>query len=300
VNSRTGAVPERLRAAMEAAAIPAGAVGAWQGPPPEPEAGQLWRARWENVAQLVLVLDVVGDRVEVAPVSLDVDYADEHSVVLPEDATPLAVEAVVWLGLRRSLSMGVLDRSLGLLAERWRDLRSSAGMNELRRGSRAGAADPRAEYRARLEDAFDVLAAATWVPIGSGALASMIRSAGLGAQELVGLLDTSPQQALAVLRGRAAVTADQARQLSAEIGLAPEEVLAANPSLPTDLVARLDRPRRRAQVRELARRRRLSETEAWRAAAYGIWALAARQTGARADPAWDDRLDRYFAVVLNA
>lgn len=300
MNSRVGAVPERLRRAMAAAAVPAGAVAAWQGPPPEPEVGQLWRARWEDLAELVVILEAVDDRVVVAPVSFDVDYADEQSVVLPEDATSLQVEAAVWLGLRRDLSMGVLDRYVGFLAERWRDLASSAERDELRRGRRLHPADPGGEYRARLEDTVDVLAAATWVPIGSGALAGMIQSAGVSPQQLVGLLDATPQQALAVLRGRAPVTVEQSSRLSMAIGSTPEEVLAANPSLPEDLVTRLDRPRRRAQVRELASRRRLPEVEAWRAAAYGTWALAARQTGDRADPAWDDRLDRYFDVVLDA
>ena len=261
--------------------------------------GQLWRASWDDLNELVLVLDVLGDRVEIAPVSLDIDYADEETVVLPEQATPLHLEVAVWLGLRRDLSMGVLDRCLGAV-ERWRHLLSSAGFEDLRRGSRLLIADPRAEYRARLEDAFDVFAAATWVPIGSGALAEMLRSAGLGPEQLVTLLNVTPQQAFAVLRGRAAISAEQAGLLTEVLGSAPDDLLAANPSLPVDLVARLDRPRRRVQVRELARRRRMPETEAWRAAAYGTWALAARQAGDRSDPAWDDRLDRYFDVVLDA
>jgi plasmid maintenance system antidote protein VapI len=303
VSSDTGSVPDRLRRAAAAAAVPATVVAAWHGQAPEPIAGQLWRASWGELNELVLVLAVAGDHLRTAPVTVDVDYADEDTVVLPADATPLSVELAVWLGLQRDLPFGVLDRYLGSIGERWRkaeDVERGLASGDPRRGPAClSAADPRAEYRARLDDTLDMLAAATWVPTGSGGLPQLLRAAGLDPQQLVTLLGMTPQQALAVLRGQAPLSSDQADRLVQVSGHGTDELLAANPPLPADLVARLDRPRRRAQVRELARRRQVPETAAWRAAAFGTWALAARQTGDKVDAAWDQRLDRYFQVVLD-
>jgi hypothetical protein len=77
-----------------------------------------------------------------------------------------------------------------------------------------------------------------------------------------------------------------------------EALLAANPPLPEDLVAELDLPAYRSKVVALAQRRGMDEIEAWMTAAYSVTAVAHRQTEGAA-PTWTDRLDRYFALVLD-
>jgi hypothetical protein len=283
---------DRLRRALAASALRPEVQQALQAAPPEPQPGQLWRARWGQVSELVALVRVTADIVEAAPVTLDVDYADEDAAVVPGSGSPLGVDTVTWIGLRRVLPMVVLDRFLGA----WpvMSLMTATGYPIV------NPADARAEYRARIEDELDILAAARWAPTGTGTLADRLRAAGINAHRLVELLDLPPQEALALLRGKLPVTAEQAETLAAVLTISVEDVLDANPAPPAEVVSLLDRPRRRPQVEALARRRGVSEIAARQSAAFGVWRLAARQVGDRSDPAWDARLDRYFHVVLDA
>jgi hypothetical protein len=77
-----------------------------------------------------------------------------------------------------------------------------------------------------------------------------------------------------------------------------EALLAANPALPEDLVADLDHPAYRRKVTALAHRRGIDEIEAWLTAGYAVAAVAHRQTKGGA-VTWTERLDRYFALVLD-
>lgn len=291
MTSAPGDAADRLRRALAGSAVPVAVHSARRGTPPDPEPGQLWRARWETVTALVVVLAVSADVVEAAPVTVDPDYADDAGVIVPGGDNPLGVDAVVWMGLRRRLPMAVLDRFLGP----W-PATGSAGLNGW---PVVSPADPRSEYRARLEDEVDELAAAHWTPQGAGTLGQVLHEANVNAGQLVELLDVAPQDALALLRGQQPVTAEQAATLATAVGVTVEDILAANPELPAGVVTRLDRPRRREQVDALAARRGLSEVAARQAAAFGAWRLAARRIGDREDPAWDARLDRYFDAVLD-
>lgn len=301
----TGGAPARMLAALAAAALPAEVVAAWNEESPAPAAGQLWRARWENFAEMVLLVSVDDSTLLAVPVTVDVDFADEQTVVVPADGTTVGVPLAVWTGLRRELPLFVLDRTLGSLQEPWSrstDLLSTASQD--REGSIGPrvvtAADHRQEYRARLTDTFDALASARWVPQGAGNLPGLLREAGLAPAVLAEVLGVGPQDALALRRGTMPVTPDQAAVLASRLNLEAADVLAANPQPPADLVTRLDQPRRRRQLASLAAQNRTDERTARLNAAYGTLQLAARQTGGPAAPAWDARLDRYFEATLDA
>ncbi|MDQ1295994.1 MAG: hypothetical protein QG608_3881, partial [Actinomycetota bacterium] len=152
---------ERLRRFAVAAKVPTAVVTAWHDPPPAPGDGQLWRARWEEHVEIVLVTAVTLDSVQVVPVTLDVGYEDDATLIVPPDSGPLGVPFLIWRGLPRNLPLRVLDRYLGSSRE---GLRTAA---ELAAAPTTGGAttgiaitsavDPRSEYRARLEDSLDAL-----------------------------------------------------------------------------------------------------------------------------------------------
>jgi hypothetical protein len=293
---------ERLAAAVAAARVPDAVVRAWTAEPPEPAPGQLWRARWGDVVELVLLFAVASDTVQVAPASVDVECADDGAVVVAESDTSLGIPVAVWDVLARELPMRVLDRHAGHLAP---DLATPAGVAEAALQGRAqrgrsafSPLDPCLQFRSHLDDALDTFRAARWAPTGTGSLAVVLRGAGVEVTQLMDLLEVPAQRALALLRGRAAVTEEEAERLQPVTGLTVADLLAANPALPAGLVACLDRPIWRARVQRLAVRSRMPEPVAWQAAGYGTWALAARQTGGEPSAAWGERLGRYFAVVL--
>jgi hypothetical protein len=98
-----------------------------------PASGDL-RLAGEDERLLVIVLEVAGERVRVAPVTLDVEAADEETVVVDGLGTALAVH----LALSADLPVAVLGPSLGSLSL----------PVEGRRGTPvADAADPRLEGR---------------------------------------------------------------------------------------------------------------------------------------------------------
>jgi hypothetical protein len=290
--SDTGGAPGgRLRAALAAASIPPAVRHAWTDRPPTPAPGQIWRARWGTVTQMLLILDAPSRSVRAAPVTLDLDAADESAAVLPPNSSELAVPLVVWLSDATSLPLRVLDRFLGLLTV---DLTT---LSEADHGPLVlTPADERAVRRARLQDALDVFVAARWAPEGNGNLNALLSTA--DPKGLAQVLEVPDRTVIALRRGKAALTPEQAERLSPVVHQPVEALLAANPSLPEDLVADLDHPAYRAKVVALAQRRRIEETQVWLTAGFAVAAVAHRQTDGVA-PSWTDRLDHYFALVLD-
>ena len=286
-----GTPAARLRAALTAATLPATVRRAWTDLPPTPAPGQIWRARWGSATLLLLVLEASRRSVRAVPVTLDVDGADETAAVLSPESSELRSSLVGWLDDATSLPLRVLDRYLGSLTVDAGELNTAARGRPVLTD-----ADERAVQRARLQDILDVFVAARWAPEGSGNLKELLGAADV--KDLAQALQEPPRTVIALRRGKAALTPDQAERLAPVIHLPVETLLAANPPLPEDLVADLDHPAYRAKVVSLAERRGIDEKQAWLTAGFAVAAVAHRQTeGER--PAWTDRLDQYFALVLD-
>ncbi|WP_084780147.1 hypothetical protein [Planobispora rosea] len=287
-------------AAIGAVRIPDEVRAVVQAEPGEPAPAQLWRARWQQVVELLLIVEV-DDAAVAMPIMLDDRHADAQTLVLAPGQTSLAVTLTVWIDLVRRLPLYVLDRHVGMVTvdvsrANWETAAIAAGA---RYGSDpVSRADRRHEIRAGLDDAMDVFATATWTPAGTGELARLLASAAIGVQQLADTLDITPQRALALRRGQVPASDREAAVLAPILGLSHQAVLEANPPPPAGLAAQMSRPRRRAQVVRLARRRGITEHSAWLAATYAVNAQAARQTGQSREPAWEERIDRYFQVAL--
>lgn len=286
----------RFHAAITAAAVPPTLKAAWNGPVPEPAAGQLWRARIAELTEFVLLITVDARTITAAPVSIDAEYADEQAVTVPADESPLGVATTVWLGLAHTVPMRTLDRCAGRLTPAAAEVTSTIRGIGRPGAAVVSAAQPVTEYRARLADCMDKLAAVSTDIPGTGELPALLTVAGLKPSRLVELgLDTP--RALAVTRGTAAVNEDEAAVLARELDRSMDDVLTANPAPPKELTTWLDRPRRRRQLEGLATQRGIDAEEARVHAAYDVWALAAREPGGGVD--WNARLDRYFDLVLD-
>lgn len=281
----------QLRAALTAAALPPSVRRAWSEPPTEPAPGQIWGARWGTVTQLLLILDAPSRSVRAAPVTLDVDAADESSAVLLATNSELSAPLVLWLADATSLPLRVLDRFLGSLTVDLQELSVAAHGHPV-----LTSIDQRNVHRARLQDALNVFVAARWAPQGSGNLKALLGPA--DPKTLARVLEVPDRVVIALRRGKAALTPEQAERLAPVVHQPVEALLGANPPLPEDLVADLDHPAYRAKVVALARRRGIDETRAWLTAGFAVAAVAHRQTDGEA-PSWTDRLDRYFALVLD-
>lgn len=300
MNPAQSSAYERLVAAAAGLKVPDAVREVATALPRDPEPSQIWRAVWADTIQLLVITAVADDTVQAVPVSFE-RYADTDTLLLPAGASTLEQPLALWWGLQLPLPWYVLDRQISQLTV---PLPASTGPtlpHEVPPGATWGSTTPHptaaaAEYRAVLADGLAELSGAQWVPHGSGVLPELLQRRGITIKQLASQLNLQPPHALAVWRGQAPLAAEQAENLAAVLGLGTDEVLAANPALPAPVIHELGRPSRRPQVRALATRTATSESDARRRAAFGIYALAARQEGTTID--WSARADRYFELHL--
>lgn len=177
-------IPDRLHRALAAFRMPDAVVTAWRGDLPAPARGQVWRARWGDVTEIVVVLDVQDmDWIVAAPVSVEVEFVDDTVVVLPAEVSPLGGPIAVWVDLSRPVPVRVLDRQVGAVGDPASLAAPSAAGPAI-----ASNLDPRLEVRAGLDDAMDSLAAASRSTASTGTLPSLLTSRGIGLKELQALV----------------------------------------------------------------------------------------------------------------
>lgn len=292
-------VPQALRDAVLDAAVP------------PPAAGQLWRAEDSPVAMLGLVASVRSNEnrlpdVLLSPVTLDVEDESGFGVVVASSVLGDA-GVLLWPGLARWVPVAALDH----LLDDNRDLLAAASRVET--AASAAADEPRpafalidavdvfsgaAQSLAQVADEMSLLASVPRLPItatdaqASGDGPSLMEALpGSGAEKIRALTDVlgvSGPDAMAVLRGRRALTDSESDRISRHLGLGGQVV--QRHGFPWELVAELEQPRWRKAL--LGEAPKAGLTEARAAAAAGVYGLAARDSAA--EPNWAERIERYL------
>src|ERR1035441_8079837 len=258
-------------------------------------AGAVWRARWDDVALLALLVgNPTATTVAVTPLTFDDTGADADTLL---GACPSGRGAIlaVWRTLRRDLPLALLDRpvdELPLAVIAW-----TAGGPVPDDAQLAGPALPsvssRSPVRADLEDDLDALIAAVpaLTPVSSRRTATGTRKRVLPTEEqfaaLVARLGVSLPVVLDLVDGKREPSPEEASALRDIVAITPE----VTPP-PAELVIEMYHPRWKATVLDLARRRDMNEAAARTVMASGAFALAARQTGDQS-PDWRERLARW-------
>lgn len=296
-------IPAELLQAAVAAAAPALTPSALRerfGPPENWQIlpGQLWRAAWDHVTSLVLIVSVAAEAVTAVPVTIDPAAEDEDTLIVDSRRTALDEPITVWGGLMRQLRLEVLDRpidSIGADVAAWATDKSSVPS-----GCRAGVkpASPfevDVEVRAIVADDMDYLASAnSWAAgLDDAPAAAPAAVAPPSRDQLVELKDrlgVALPDVLALVDGsRPATAAREIAALRDVLGHVPHVRVPAQ-----GLVAELSHPRWRPAARAFARKGGRSESDARLAMAYEISgaSMAARQTGDQ-EPEWRDRVQRW-------
>lgn len=134
----------------------------------DPGPGQLWRVGRDE-ALLVWVRRVLDDSIDVIPAVLDVDLADQQTVLLPSTATPLGMELALMTGVRAHIHRQAFLQYLA-------DVDAMDEVNEAITAARTGrepqgisvgppiesANDQRLEYRQVLADLLTDLGPSMW------------------------------------------------------------------------------------------------------------------------------------------
>ena len=256
--------------------------------------GAVWRARWDDVALLVLlVANPTATTVTATPVTFDDTGADADALVVTAPAR--GVPLTVWRTLRRDLPLAVLDRPVDELAPAvvaW----TTGGLapDDAQLGGPAlPSAAAHSPVRADLADDLDALIAAVpaLTPAPPGAAAAGTRKRVSPSDEqfaaLMARLGVGLPVVLDLVDGKRQPSPEEAAALLDIVGVVPE---VAPP--PAELVIEMYHPRWKVTVLELGRRRDLDEAAARMVIANGAFALAARQTGEQV-PDWRERLARW-------
>lgn len=304
-------IPQRLRDLAHRAWVPRGlseeGLRERFGDPDDVEiqVGQVWRARWEDISVLVLILAVEDRDVTAAPVTIDPPAEDDHSFVLEGPGTVFGVDTTVWAGLTGTLPIRVLERPVDQWSDevvRWTRQTADGRPRDVPAGARCGCAipsdlDPTALIRAELIDDVEALRQAPGLPTAAcGERPSELASLLGGRPDLVSLgsaLDLPQPEVMKILRGKTPLTGRQIEAVAQVTGLPAEQIAASVRPLPLGLVVKMEHPRWRRTWQERARIHRVSETQARLAGSYGAFALAARQTGG-GEPDWNERLRQFL------
>lgn len=271
----------------------------------EIDAGEVWRAHWDEVSVLVLVLAVEDRDVLVAPVTIDPPAEDDRCVVLERSFTALGVEATVWAGLTCLVPIRVLDRPVDQWSEdlvRWTTHKAQGQQTSLPPGTRQGRAiqselDPAALLQAELADDLESLSQAPGLPVDTpGAtpcgLASLLET-NLDLASLCSSLGLPQPEVMKLLRGKIPLTPDQIEVVARVTGLSSEQIAGTVRRLPLGLVIQVEHPRWRPTWMRRAQRLHISEDQARLTGGYGVFALAARETGG-GEPDWNQRLRQFL------
>ncbi len=257
--------------------------------------GAVWRARWDDVALLVLLVgNPTATTVAVTPVTFD-DIGADADTLLVASPSGRGATLAVWRTLRRDLPLALLDRPVDELAPAVTSWTVGGPVPDDAR--LAGPALPsvasRSPVRADLEDDLDALIAAVpaLTPVPSRGAAAGTRKRVLPSEEqfaaLMARLGVSLPAVLDLVDGKHQPSPEEAAALRDIVGVTPE----VTPP-PAELVIEMYHPRWKATVLDLARRRDMNEAAARTVMASGAFALAARQTGDQT-PDWRERLARW-------
>ncbi len=241
--------------------------------------GQVWRASWSDSSSLVVLLDVGLNAVSAAPLLLDFDRSSFEEKQL---STFSGISCLVVTSHSREIAEITLDGCFGEISLPDEFTDESGGDNV--------AIDELAD--------FDLLAGWLSEASGDGTLGEKLRRAGLTPPSVAEALTVTRPTAVAILRGQQPLSKHQAELISEPARLTAEQLLAANPSLPTEWLLELKSGAYRSRVKEFARRRKLTDIEGWRDVGYGAFALAARQNTKDGAGRLQARVDAFLNAAL--
>jgi transcriptional regulator with XRE-family HTH domain len=269
----------------------------------DPGAGQLWQLEWDGRGAVGLIVGVDADTVRVVPAEDDPHLGDAWALLLEEADSPIGLGFVLWTGLAVSVPMRVLNVLLGVVPEPVmtgvQDALAARAAHRLGAADGIGAPissvlDERAQLVESIKRRFAELAVATWLPATAGEpvrVGELLQAAGLQATQVAEHLGLPPREVLKLVRNQRPLSPEEAARLAELLGVAPS-TLGATVSIPAELVAALDRPHRRTQLRALAETAGTSEAAFRRAEALAILPMAARRTGAPdAGPDWEQLVE---------
>ncbi|MFS8102095.1 hypothetical protein LFM09_33715 [Lentzea alba] len=262
----------------------------------EVDAGQVWRACWDDVSALLLITDVEDLTVAAVPVTLDLPAAPGRTVVVDATSTAFGLDAVAWISLSGRFPLRVLDQPV----DRWQDDLVASIRGTVVDTSAEPAFASREMMWAELADDLTALRDVPALPVHvSGEKHTTLRALlgqSLDLRQLVTALQPlgyTQADVMTVLNGKKPLTPDAAATVAEVTGIDPGAIEAAVLALPRDFVAEADHPRWRHAWQRRAEQHEQDEATGRLEGSYAFFARAARETGS-GPVDWRARLTQYF------
>lgn len=273
-----------------AAAHPAPAWVGQRQPLEEIAPGQVWNAYWKQCELLILLTDGPNATGElgIVPVTVEPGVEAVGSAVIDAAVSPLQVQTVVWTTIPARVSIGVLDRVIGVGAvPNWKSVLRHRWIDGL--GIREGHGIPSpqsatADAIGRMGDALDIL---NEMPRLDTQVAAS-QQLPIDLRTVIEVLGTSQPRAMLIIQGKEPLTESEAALLANATGI-DIDTLVNSAALPLDLQLELLHPKWRPLVRRYARQEAADEIAGRRKLGFDAYALAARETNVEAGR-WAERL----------
>lgn len=266
----------------------------WPQPPldtPEVHPGQVWRAAWEDVVCLVMVLSIPEGRWVRAAAATGEPIGDDRTV---SAATDSGLAMNVWSDVASMLPLFVLEQRVGDVSDEvLASVLAAQDQPPLTWPPITSIHDDRALFRASLLDAVETLASLDWAevrPSGDANLRDLAAERGLKASDLARILGTTPGEGRRLLDGKRNLTVSEAQEFAMEFGQPVQTVVSFDEGLLTEL----DQPALRPLLHQRAVDRFAGdEVAARRDVAEFTGALAARHREA-GERNWRELLQEYL------
>jgi transcriptional regulator with XRE-family HTH domain len=262
---------------------------------PEPEAGQVWRLRWDDTVALA-VIDRKGDgrTVSSLPLTEDPQFATDSDLILTPDESPLRSAAMVEVALEMVLHRRVLERCLGQIGKAaWDDLRQlrNAFVHSEPSALPVGRVGPpvthelddRLLYRSEQREAHAPLVFAEWYTAPQKEAAGefvrrRLKELALSPAQLAEASGVPIQAIIELTRGRLPLLGEpDVAKLAEGLSVDPTELQSTLlERLPDELVDALDLPRHKARTYVWAERWEMDEPTARRNMARSVARLSLR------------------------
>lgn len=246
-----------------------------------PTCGQVWRASWDGVASLIVVLSTDDDLLLVAPVFMDFDI----DTFGDDEITDLAGHDVLVLRRHaRKIAPLTLDTVFGDMHMQ-HDKKTHTVIDS--------------EIEDEMTEPLNKLA--TWTTHGEGnsTIREHLRALGVTAKRLATDLGEPLTVAAQILRNIRPLTPEQAEVLGGTLSLTADELLKMNPTLPPQWLQELQKSSYRAPIQALARQHDKTDSDTWRSIAYGAYALAARQSNDQEPASIRARISTYLQSEMS-
>ena len=265
-----------------------------------PRTGQLWRLEWDGWVTLALVLDIQGEGMDatllVAPVTTEIEAADQYTLVVAPERSPLELPLAVWVALRTHVPLFTLDRMLGqtdvtkyadelhgYFLEDRRYIPDAEGLSVglavvSRADARWAKRDEVAEVIGHLSDAGEQLDENS----SRGPLGELVRIHGVGAAEVGHALGLIAGASYQLLSGHVPPSEQQASLLALLLDVQPRDILRHQQAAERDLRLAWAEPDVRDEIDRVTAATGRSVRELRDSGTQHVFALAARETGTEA------------------